>query len=47
MAESVNIVAVLQKDVKRINQCLTKAGAEEYIEKNKKKNWYVSEGDKT
>ena len=36
MTELVNIVAGLQKDVKRINQCLTKAGAEEYIDKNKK-----------
>ena len=36
MSELVNIVAGLQKDVKRINACLTKQGADEYIAKNNK-----------
>ena len=47
MSELVNIVAGLQKDVKRINACLTKQGADEYIVKNKKNGWYAWEGDIT
>ena len=45
MSELVNIVAGLQKDVKRINACLTKLGAQDYIAKNKKNGWYAWEGD--
>ena len=45
--ELVNIVAGLQKDVKRINACLTKQGADEYIAKNNKHGWYAWEGDIT
>lgn len=45
MAELVNIVAGLQKDVKRINQCLTLEGAKAYA--LKRKNWEASELDFT
>ena len=44
MAELVNIVAGLQKGIKRINQCLTKAGGEAYIAKNNKKGLNAYEG---
>ena len=44
-AELVNIVAGLQKDVKRINQCLTLPGAQAYAAK--RKNWQASELDFT
>ena len=44
-AELVNIVAGLQKDVKRINQCLTLPGARAYAAK--RKNWQASELDFT
>ena len=47
MSELVNIVAGLQKDVKRISACLTKLGAQDYIAKNKKNGWYAWEGDIT
>ena len=47
MKELVDIVAGLQKDVKRINKCLTLDGAKDYIAKNKKKNWQASELDFT
>ena len=47
MSELVNIVAGLQKDVKRINACLTKQGAQECIAKNKKNGWHAWEGDIT
>ena len=47
MSELVNIVAGLQKDVKRINACLTKQGAQDYIAKNNKNGWYAWEGDIT
>ena len=46
-SELVNIVAGLQKDVKRINACLTKQGVEEYLAKNKKNGWYAWECDIT
>ena len=46
MSELVNIVAGLQKDVKRINKCLTLAGAQEYAAK-KGQNWEASELDFT
>ena len=36
ISELVSTVAGLQKDVKRINACLTKQGADEYIAKNNK-----------
>ena len=46
MAELVNIVAGLQKDVKRINSCLTLAGATAYATK-KGPNWQAHEADIT
>ena len=47
MSVLASIVAGLQKDVKRINACLTIEGAEEYIQKNNKNGWYAWEGDIT
>ena len=47
MSALLNIVAGLQKDVKRINVCLTKQRADEYIAKNKKNGCYAWEGDIT
>ena len=46
MAELVNIVAGLQKDVKRINDCLTLNGARAYAAK-KGPNWQAHEADIT
>jgi len=43
--ELARIVAGLGKDVKRINQCLTKAGAIEYA--SKRRNWTAHEADIT
>ena len=43
--ELARIVAGLGKEVKRINQCLTKAGAIEYA--NKRRNWTAHEADIT
>ena len=43
--ELVNIVAGLQKDVKRLNQCLTLEGAQQYA--RKRKNWQAHEADIT
>ena len=37
------IVLDMNKDIKRINSCLTKEGAMEYLEKNHKNNWLVHE----
>ena len=47
MSELVNIVAGLQKDIKRINACLTKEGARDYLAKNNKHGWNAWEGDIT
>ena len=47
MSELVNIVADLQKDVERINACLTKQGAQDYIARNKKNSWCAWKGDIT
>ena len=46
MAELVNIVAGLQKDVKRINKAFTLEGAKEYAKK-KGRNWTAHEEDIT
>ena len=47
MDDLVDIVAGLQKDVKRINQALTKQGAKEWIRQNNKNNWSAHEEDIT
>ena len=47
MSELVNIVAGLEKDAKKINACLTKQGAQEYIARNNKNGWYAWKGDIT
>ena len=44
-SELANVVAGLHKDVKRINQCLTLAGAKKYADK--RKNWQAFEEDIT
>ena len=38
-----SLLSKWNKDIRHINQCVTKQGAEEYIAKNKKKNWHVYE----
>ena len=43
--ELLDIVAGLQKDVKRINQCMTLPGAQAYV--SKRKNWSAIEDDIT
>ena len=44
-SELVDIVAALQKDVQKINQCITLPGAQNYA--SKKKNWTAHEEDIT
>ena len=45
MPELINIVAGLQKDIKRINQCLTLPGAQQYV--SNKPFWQAHEADIT
>ena len=47
MNELMTIVAGLQKEVKRLNNCLTLPDAKKWIERNKKKNWQAHEMDIT
>ena len=50
-AELCDIVADLQKDIKRVNQCLTLSGAQAYVDVKDKdgkpigKNWEAHEDD--
>ena len=45
--ELLDLVAGLQKDARRIQDCVTKAGAEEWLKKTKRKDWTVYEEDIT
>ncbi len=45
MYNLINVVAGMQKDIKRINSCITKDGADAWIAKTNKKNWSSHEED--
>lgn len=45
MKNLIQVVAGLQKDVKRINSCITKNDAEAWLKKNKKHQWQAHEAD--
>ena len=47
MNELLTIVAGLQKDMKRLENCLTLPDANAWIQRNKKKNWHAHEMDIT
>ena len=47
MSELLTIVAGLQKDMKRLENCLTLPDAQNWIQRNKKKNWQAHEMDIT